>query len=35
MQSITRPCVSRITFIVQSRPHIVATSSMSERIGPA
>ena len=23
------------TFIVQSRPHIVATSSMSERIGPA
>ena len=23
------------TFIVQSSPHIVATSSMSERIGPA
>ena len=32
--SITRPCVSRSTFIVQSSPHIDATSSMSERIGP-
>ena len=32
--SMTRPCVSSSTFMVQSRPHIDATSSMSERIGP-